>query len=144
VSTKKTRTRAPVGKELAKLRIDLDETTGHMAERLGIHAVHLSKVEGGTVAFSSALASKIKDFYGLDLTHMINEAVVDKVTLYLSKLSPEDRATVLAIQARMKGDKKEQSGSVAAPKVVRQPPPAVPDVDGVDFLDDLSSLDELD
>jgi predicted transcriptional regulator len=144
VNAKKTRTRAPVGKELAKLRIDLDETTGHMAERLGIHAVHLSKVEGGTVAFSSALASKIKDVYGLDLTHMVNEAVVDKVTFHLSKLSPEDRATVLAIQARMKGEKKHESDAVVPPKVTRQPAPAVPDVEGVDFIDDLSSLDELD
>lgn len=144
MTIKKTRSRAPVGKELAKIRIDLDETLGYMAERLGVHAVHLSKVEGGLVAFSSALAQKVKEIYQVDLSHMINEIAADKLTFQLSRLSAEDRATIIEIHARMRSRKKDAVVDEAPKPVTRPAASAVPDVEGVDFLDDMSGLDELD
>lgn len=145
MAARRARGRAPVGKELAKIRIDHDETVGYMAERVRVHAVHLSKVESGMAAFSAALAAKVKEVYGVDLSHMINEAIVEKITFNMSKLSPEDRATILEIQARTPGMRKKPNKQESPEAAVNQTRPiGVPDVDGVDFLDDTSSLDELD
>lgn len=155
---KKLKGRSPVGKTLAKLRIDLDETLGQMADKLGVHSVHLSKVENGTVNFSLELANKVHSVYGVDLKSMVSE-VSKRLVFKADEVPTDDWNILLEIRARI-----DQGKAVTAPGTttmavhptnlaplppitntapVKPAPKVVPDVDGVDFIDDLEDLDDL-
>lgn len=145
---KKLKGRLPVGKVLAKLRIDADETLGQMADRLGVHSVHLSKVESGMVNFSMELANRVLEVYGTDVRNMVSEGS-RRLVFKFGEVSAEDWNTLVAIYAKTGRDKSAAPAAPAAPAATPSAPvkpaaKAVPDVDGVDFIDDLDSLDDLD
>lgn len=143
------RTRSPFGKELAKLRIDHDETAGQMSKRLGVHATYLSRLEGGHYPVSMNVALRVREAYGLDLTHMVG-STMGRIVIELEHLSEEDRLLVIDIQERAAQKKLEAEGvttksAKVASKAASSPSKTarVEDVDGVDFIDD-SELDDLD
>lgn len=142
--SKRSRARVPVGKELAKIRIDRDETLLEMAKNLGMHNTHLTRVETGVSMFTSEMALKVKDIYGVDLSGMVN-VNERKLVFQLADLTPDEISALMAIRDRIV---ERQSGKAVAPmsapvaapvRVVRAPV----DNDGVDFIDDLDELDDL-
>jgi transcriptional regulator with XRE-family HTH domain len=141
------RVRTQAGKELAKIRIDQDETLNRMAERIGVHPVHLSKVTTGTAAFTIGIAERVREVYGVDLTKFVS-AQKRRITFELDDLSPEDQATVLAIYGRMANPDSEAKPAAPTPEPASTPSPrpaakkAAP-VGGVDFIDVLDDLDDL-
>jgi transcriptional regulator with XRE-family HTH domain len=154
---KKLKGRSPVGKTLAKLRIDLDETLGQMADKLGVHSVHLSKVENGTVNFSLELANKVHSVYGVDLKSMVSE-VSKRLVFKADEVPTDDWNILLEIRARIDQGKAVTTPGTATVTVhptnlallpitnaapVKPAQKVVPDVDGVDFIDDLDDLDDL-
>lgn len=58
-------TTTELGKSLRKLRIDVGETLGDMAERLGITSSYLSAIEKGKRPAPSGLIDKVADLYSL-------------------------------------------------------------------------------
>jgi transcriptional regulator with XRE-family HTH domain len=58
-------TTTELGKSLRKLRIDVGETLGDMADRLGITSSYLSAIEKGKRPAPAGLVEKIADLYSL-------------------------------------------------------------------------------
>ena len=56
--------RTPVGKVLAKLRVEYGETVPNQAKRLGYAANYISLVSAGKRGFSSELYKRIFECYG--------------------------------------------------------------------------------
>lgn len=98
------RSRTPAGKELAKIRIDQDETLNRMAQRLGVHPVHLSKVTTGTSPFTIGMAERVREVYGADLTQYVDRGK-RRIIFELELLSESDQATILSIYAKMTKDR---------------------------------------
>lgn len=146
---KKARTRSQIGKELAKLRIDLDETVGQMVKRLGLHPTYLSRIESGSYPLTMTVASKIKEVYNVDFSHLVGQ-LTGRITFDLSEVSEADRKALLEIYERTRSTRQTDGAQRAAETVSstltrRSEPENVPDVDGVGFVgeDELSELDDL-
>lgn len=58
-------TTTELGKSLRKLRIDMGETLGDMADNLGITSSYLSAIEKGKRPAPTGLVDKVADFYSL-------------------------------------------------------------------------------
>lgn len=66
VGSSEKRPLTPYGKEVRKLRIDLDVGMRSMAAALGCSVAHLSAVETGKKAVPATLIERIVEIYGLD------------------------------------------------------------------------------
>lgn len=143
----RSRVRSLVGKELAKVRIDHDETLAQMAAKLDMHPTHLTRVEMGTTGFTSSMANRVKEQYGLDLMHLV-APTERKIQLTIADLTPDELAAALKIQEAVIARKAGRAVAETAPTPVAapaQPRKRASEVDdGVDFIDDLSDLDDLD
>lgn len=158
MSKKPKRKKTELGRTLAKVRIDFDETGADMAKKLGISASQMFNIEVGLAQVGYEFIGKIKEVYEIDLSEIMKRGgFMSKITLDLDELSATDRDTVLEIWAR-RGNGEAPSptpretakASVAAiaevlpnAEPVRRRRPPAPPPDDIVFLDE-SSLDELD
>jgi len=118
VAKKPKRKKTELGRTLAKVRIDFDETGADMAKKLGISASQMFNIEVGLAQVGYEFIGKIKRVYEIDLTDIMKRGgFMSKITLDLDDLRAEDRDTVLEIWAR-------QSTGEAPPKLVK---PSVPE-----------------
>ena len=149
MSKPRNRVRVQFGKELAKIRIDMDETVGDMCKRLDIHPTYLSRIEVGAYPLTIGVAQKIKDVYEKDFFSMITKEATGKVIFHLAQLSEADRNTVLEIHRRYtpaETTSPAEPPSASKSGVAVAQPSGTPDVDGVDFVgeDELDGLGDLD
>jgi transcriptional regulator with XRE-family HTH domain len=136
--------RTALGKALAKARIDRDEDSGEMAEKLGLTKSYMSRLEYGDTLMSPALACRIHTEYGIDVGPLLMETT-GEITIDLSLLSEADRKVAMGLCLKqwniqvpegIWGGAPATAQKVATPVATKAPPPAVPDVDGVGFIDD--------
>lgn len=160
----KKRKRTELGREIAKLRIDFNETGAEMAEKVGMSASNLFNMETGAVSISFDFIDKIKEVYGKDLEPIyLNDGGLSKVTIELDELSTDERQLAVALWRQSTGrvlpseDQKailsavELPGAEATPEaVVEQPskkrkykPPPLPDDVGFLSEEELDGLDDL-
>lgn len=154
--------RTELGKVLAKLRVDMDESSAEMAERLEISVSSLSAYEYGRSQPMADFATKMSATYGIDITHLIakQESRPNRLSILAKHMTDEEFAFAVrladAATRRAKGEtvaclmgeaavlSKLLDGdppppvAEAAPAVVtskkKLPPPD--DVDGVGFIDE--------
>lgn len=81
-------TNAPIGKFLKKLRIDHDEVSTDMAERLSVSPVLLSDVETGKREAPAGWVSLIAEHYALSETALEELRRVAAPSSYTIKLAP--------------------------------------------------------
>lgn len=157
MSKKPKRKKTELGRTLAKVRIDFDETGADMAKKLGISASQMFNIEVGIAQVGYEFIGKIKEVYEIDLSEIMKRGgFMSKITLDLDELSATDRDTVLEIWARRGTDEpppklaqpnvpepmdRTPKDTLANEPVRRRPPPPPPD--DIVFLDD-DSADELD
>lgn len=131
---KKSSTRTPLGRELAKLRIDADEQLATMAQKLNINSATLRRYEVGLSAPDLAFFENLKATYGADLSRFYEPGKVKRKGrnfLDLDALTAEQREQIMAIlyPASRPLPVKEEASAPARPR-------QEPDVDGVGFVDD--------
>ena len=94
--------RTELGRSLAKLRIDFDETGAEMATKLGISPSQMFNVEVGIATVGYGFIAKIKKVYDLDLSDILNRGGgMSKVTIDLNDLTPGDKDIVLSIWSKV-------------------------------------------
>ncbi len=94
--------RTELGRSLAKLRIDFDETGAEMATKLGISPSQMFNVEVGIATVGYGFIAKIKKVYDLDLSDILNRGGgMSKVTIDLNDLTAVDKDIVLAIWSKV-------------------------------------------
>lgn len=164
MSKKPKRKKTELGRTLAKVRIDFDETGADMAKKLGISPSQMFNIEVGLAQVGYEFIAKIKEIYGVDLAEIMQRGgFMSKITLDLDELSQTDKDTVLEIWTRrltgVPPNVPEPSISEAecdeptaaevgvAPVGRRRPPPPPPD--DIVFLDesdedDLDGIEEVD
>jgi len=163
--------RTELGKELAKLRIENDESSKQMADKLGVSVATLSGYESGRRPVSPEFFEKVKVVYGRDLSSFktIRRKTIGKI-VNLSKFDAQVADLARAVleghiqhdgsfdlEAVRKGDVRLMLVSVNYESAPAETPkaeapakpvvkPNVPDVPGVDFIDDsdFDGLDEID
>ncbi len=96
----KKRKKTELGRTLAKIRIDFDETGADMAKKLGISSSQMFNIEVGLANVGYEFIGKVQTVYGLDLTDVIQRGGgMSKITFDLDDLSANDKKTVLGIWA---------------------------------------------
>lgn len=168
----KKRKKTELGRTLAKIRIDFDQTGAEMANILGISSSQMFNIEVGLAQVGYEFIGKVKELYEIDLADLMKRGgFMSKITLDLDELSQEDKAAVLEIWSK-KWDRelpitaaiKEMPAKVASvaptpdpeqtekPRVVndtvgdrktRGRPKTIRARDGIGFLDE-EGEDELD
>lgn len=114
----KKRKKTELGRTLAKIRIDFDETGADMAKKIDISSSQMFNIEVGLAQVGYEFIGKIKEVYGVDLADLMRRGgFMSKITLDLDELSAEDKDTVLEIWSRKwEGEPKELvQPSVPAP-----------------------------
>jgi len=162
VAKKPKRKKTELGRTLAKVRIDFDETGADMAKKLGISASQMFNIEVGLAQVGYEFIGKIKEIYGVDLAEIMQRGgFMSKITLDLDELSKADKDTVLEIWTRrLTGEPPPPADKVTlvepvVPIVVdvpvpvsrkRRPPTLDSDVGFLDevCVDDLEGLEEAD
>ncbi len=101
MSKKPKRKKTELGRTLAKVRIDFDETGADMAKKLGISPSQMFNIEVGLAQVGYEFIGKIKEIYGIDLAEIMQRGgFMSKITLDLDELSQTDKDTVLEIWTR--------------------------------------------
>jgi len=101
VSKKPKRKKTELGRALAKVRIDFDQTGADMAKKLGVSASQMFNIEVGLAQVGYEFIGKIKEIYSIDLTEIMRRGgFMSKITLDLDELSQADKDTVLEIWTR--------------------------------------------
>lgn len=97
----KKRKKTELGRTLAKIRIDFDQTGADMAKKLGISSSQMFNIEVGLAQVGYEFIGKVKEVYEVDLTEIMRRGgFVSKITLDLDELSQKDKEIVLAIWSR--------------------------------------------
>lgn len=101
MAKKPKRKKTELGRTLAKIRIDFDETAADMAGKIGVSPSQMFNIEVGLAQVGYELIGKIKEVYEVDLTEIMKRGgFMSKITLDLDELSQADKDTVLEIWAR--------------------------------------------
>jgi len=160
--------RTAFGRELAKLRIDFDESTADMAAKLDMSGSNLNAMEMGRNRVSFEVVHKIKEFYGKDLEDVfIGEGRLPALKINLSDIEDQEiRRLAVAIWKVSTGHMTEAElwdsldislgekpierlevleTEAPKPRPKHVPPPLPDDVDflSVDELGDLGDLEDL-
>lgn len=155
MAKKPKRKKTELGRTLAKVRIDFDETGADMAKKLGISPSQMFNIEVGLAQVGYEFVGKVKEVYGIELTEIMKRGgFMSKITLDLDELSQADKDTVLEIWARRwTGEPLEPTDTVTLDpnptitlppddaKPVRRRRPPAPPPDDIVFLDDESADD---
>ena len=165
---KRTTPRAPLGKELGKMRIDADETIAQMGQRLGVHPSTLRMYEGGQRLPDQDFFRQVKAVYGADLSRfyqephkspssvlgrfiMLPDAELEAIKQIFLRNSVPCPRIVLKALAIKRGEKVPDRSRAATTKIAAKPlgKPALkstapPDIDGIDMVSDDSELDDID
>ena len=159
----KSRNRTELGKELAKLRIDFNETSKEMAAKLGMSSSNLFNIETGACEVAYDFITKVAGMYGKNLEPIwISGGGLAKVTIELGELTEAQREVAIGLWRISQGIETDDTYSedevseivnelsdepVPEPEAEPQEhtytpkPPPIPD--DVGFLSD-DELDELD
>lgn len=94
------------GKELRKLRIDMDENIHTMSKKLGISISYLSSIESGTRKIPSGMVDKIIKIYHLnsERSEIMRQAETESlkaIDIDLSNVSSEQRKLVFALSRKL-------------------------------------------
>ena len=159
MAKKPKRKKTELGRTLAKVRIDFDETGADMAKKLGISASQMFNIEVGLAQVGYEFIDKIKEIYEIDLTEIMQRGgFMSKITLDLDELTQKDKETVLEIWARRNGEQPPADTVTLDPELTvtiplddetpaeptpRKRRPPAPPPDDIVFLD-ADSVDELD
>lgn len=145
--------RTELGKELAKLRIEHDHTLKQMAQALKTTNSSLMSYEAGRRQPPATFFDNIKEAYKVELSRFFVSAVRKRKIGDHIKLSTFPEHIQKFVRAVLEGEitvsedftLEERKVSVLPATVAPQPARLdVPDVDGVDFIEDDSELEELD
>ena len=170
---KRVNPRCPLGKELGKMRIDLDESTNDMGKRLAVHPSTLRSYESGHRLPDQTFFKQIKAVYGVDLSRFYVEPtrsatsvlgrfmalpeseLVEIDGIFRRNSIPTPKIVLKAI-AEKRGEKlPEKAGEAPKPALKTKPKPlgkpalkpkATPveeQITIIDIDDDLSELDDL-
>ena len=122
----KKRKKTELGRTLAKIRIDFDETGSDMAKRLGISSSQMFNIEVGLAQVGYEFIGKIKEVYSIDLAELMKRGgFMSKITLDLDELSAKDKETVLEIWATKWEGEQSESDSGSFTKAAGETTPTV-------------------
>lgn len=101
VDKKPKRKKTELGRTLAKIRIDFDETGAEMAKKLGISASQMFNIEVGIATVGYEFVGHFKKVYEIDLTELMERGgFMSIIKLDLDTLCQQDKDTILEIWAR--------------------------------------------
>ena len=151
----KKRKRTELGREIAKLRIDFNETGAEMADKLGVSPSNLFNIETGATNVPYKIIATIKEVYGKDLDQIyLSGGAMSEVKIQLDELGQEERQLALQLWRKANGMAVDapimNTVTVPSTSVTVKKAPATPTTpplpDDVGFIDELSDdeLDEID
>ncbi len=94
--------RTPLGKALAKARIDSDETLADMAKKLGVSTAQLSAIELGNRALRESVDIALREHYSDSIQDIDRLVRISQSSVKLSLIghSPERRSVAVALAAK--------------------------------------------